>query len=89
MGRYGDHILCVHVMTIIYIIINADSMALQLMGTTASLTLGVSVGAAFALMIVVLVAAYCIYTYKHPEKRPGHAGKVKPNNLAKMSKYKS
>ena len=54
--------------------------------TTATVVLGVSVGAAFALIVLVLVVAYCIYTHKNPERRHGGTRKVRPINFVELSK---
>ena len=49
------------------------------------MTLGAAVGGAFALLIVVIVIAYCIYMYRHPERHK--LTKVQPDKNVKTGKY--
>ena len=53
--------------------------------SSASVTLGAAVGGAFALLIVVIVVAYCIYMYRHPERHK--LAKVQPDKNVKTGKY--
>ena len=53
--------------------------------SSASVTLGAAVGGAFALLIVVIVVAYCIYMYRHPERHK--LTKVQPDKNVKTGKY--